>query len=351
MIKWQFSLQQKNKELKKSIDYRVRQQQKQDTIGDGAFTKSLRAAFPDKNKEKTKEQKERLEALEGVKKKANKRNEDEIAYLSFRKGTQGKDPGPEVATNPYQQAGEEGEKKYQYNYFVARSASKATYSTQMHPGWIEDIFDLVFVELCRRFPACWFPVPIGRSGNVIAPSDLVTTIPIEYQQHDKDYCITYSLASALKYLGEDDVAASISLKAEEWSKLPGTIAIHQVLNLLAKKMPKNGSCEVFNKKRAKKRKGSDRLRVMSVDDLVKPTLYLTLVHPHGMDGSSDHAVCVVDDLIFDARIPHALKLTAESLDWVCGIQGLEKLGPVYRFSQPHGIKKKYIVERSMVRHW
>jgi hypothetical protein len=29
----------------------------------------------------------------------------------------------------------------------------------------------------------------------------------------------------------------------------------------------------------------------------------------GNDGSIDHAFCVVDDLIFDARLPNALKLS------------------------------------------
>jgi hypothetical protein len=48
------------------------------------------------------------------------------------------------------------------------------------------------------------------------------------------------------------------------------------------------------------------------------TPHLTVVHPKGMDGSSDHAVCVGDDIVFDARLTHALKLRKETFDWVCG---------------------------------
>jgi hypothetical protein len=41
----------------------------------------------------------------------------------------------------------------------------------------------------------------------------------------------------------------------------------------------------------------------------------------GADGGAQHAVAVVDDLLFDSNLPHALKLTKRALDWSCNCDG------------------------------
>ena len=38
----------------------------------------------------------------------------------------------------------------------------------------------------------------------------------------------------------------------------------------------------------------------------------------GKDKSVNHAICVIDDLIFDSTQSLALKLTHSTLDWLCG---------------------------------
>jgi hypothetical protein len=63
-----------------------------------------------------------------------------------------------------------------------------------------------------------------------------------------------------------------------------------------------------------------------------------------------HAVCVVDDLIFDARFSHALKLCDDTFKWVCGPKGVCQLGHVLRFCLPHGVKKTKH-ERVMRHNW
>ena len=50
-----------------------------------------------------------------------------------------------------------------------------------------------------------------------------------------------------------------------------------------------------------------------------------LVIPQGKDGSINHAVAVVDDLIFDSTQSHAMKLKKESFDWICGSHGVQDL--------------------------
>ena len=77
------------------------------------------------------------------------------------------------------------------------------------------------------------------------------------------------------------------------------------------------------------------MKKLTIKDLVKnKTIYPTLVIPSGNDGSTGHAVCVVDDLIFDSTQENALKLCRESLDWICGRYGCKELYVAIRFHQP-----------------
>ena len=60
---------------------------------------------------------------------------------------------------------------------------------------------------------------------------------------------------------------------------------------------------------------------MVVKDLLTDcTPYPTIVIPVGRNGYCGHCICVVDDLIFDAITPYALKLTTESLEWIFGVE-------------------------------
>jgi hypothetical protein len=79
------------------------------------------------------------------------------------------------------------------------------------------------------------------------------------------------------------------------------------------------------------------------------TIYPTVLVLVGNDGSVNHAVTVVDDLIFDSTQEFALKLTMESLDWICGPLGMKDIGETYRFSRPHGTKEK--IQHVLCRHW
>ena len=91
---------------------------------------------------------------------------------------------------------------------------------------------------------------------------------------------------------------------------------------------------------------------MSIEDIVTDrTPYLTVVQPIGNDSSSDHCVCVVDDLIFDARFDYALKLCKESFDMICGECGAKELGCVFRFMSPYKIKAHKVKHREMKTNW
>jgi hypothetical protein len=58
------------------------------------------------------------------------------------------------------------------------------------------------------------------------------------------------------------------------------------------------------------------------------------------DGSNNHAFVVVDDLIFDCTQTHAMKLCRESLDWICGENGIASINIALRFNQSFGTKER-----------
>ena len=84
-----------------------------------------------------------------------------------------------------------------------------------------------------------------------------------------------------------------------------------------------------------------KYRLLTLQELVEEkTQFMTVVHPVGNDGSVDHSVCVVDDLVFDSRFSFALKLLPVTFDFICGLCKLDRIGEVYRFSRPWNMKKK-----------
>ena len=84
------------------------------------------------------------------------------------------------------------------------------------------------------------------------------------------------------------------------------------------------------------------MKTMTKEALIShQTPYLTLVLPIAKDGLADHAICVVDDIIYDACVEHSLKLKIAIFDWVCGIGGCEELRPVYFFNKCWKTGKKY----------
>ena len=66
----------------------------------------------------------------------------------------------------------------------------------------------------------------------------------------------------------------------------------------------------------------------------------------GKDGSSNHAITVVNDLVFDSTQPRAMKLKMETLDWICGKGGINYILEAFRFE--HGWKqtKKLVLKPS-----
>ena len=280
--------------------------------------------------------------------------EDQVASLVFRRGILGIDPLRPSDKNRRkcrlnQEAGPKYCYDYDYNYCEGKTAAGVVFNYQLNPAWCEFVFELVFTQLCRRVPDVWFHVPIGSASIDEEPSvRLKTKVVVRYPQKDMDYCLPYAVASCLHYMGHAIAAQKVAATAPNLIYLPGDVAIRRLRTIMEEVLPEVGQCRIFNKRHGQRRK---KQVVLTVDDLVRvKTPFLTLVSPKGVDGSADHAVCVVDDIVFDARLSHATKLCEETLMWVCGPKGVSDLGTVHRFCLPHGVKKRKR-EREMRRNW
>ena len=69
------------------------------------------------------------------------------------------------------------------------------------------------------------------------------------------------------------------------------------------------------------------------DLLADKSAFPTVVIPRGIDQCVNHAVCVVDDLVFDLTQPKALSLSKETFDWICGEDGCDRLRFAVRFDR------------------
>jgi len=215
------------------------------------------------------------------------------------------------------------------------------------PKWVRYVFDPVFVALVKREPNQWWPVVVGnaRKDNLKKPpEELMTFVVVKYPQGNKNWCLFKSLASALHYCGMNNAAAHFSSTAPTVQSLPRTQAIKTLQDKMIEHVPEIAGYVAYNGTTRKKTKSLSLLELVE-----ETTCFPTVVIPRGNDGSSSHAFVVVDDLIFDATQLCAMKLCRQSLDWICGKNGIGSIELAIRFLQPSNTKKRYA--RTVKKHW
>jgi hypothetical protein len=208
------------------------------------------------------------------------------------------------------------------------------------PAWVRYHFNSVWVEFIMLSPNIWFDVPVGNSrlAEDKAPERLlVRKVLIKYQQFDRDWCLPMGVASCLDYCGEKEPARQFSLKASHFENLNRDIGIKTLKEKMRNFVPCIGDCTIFNSRTAKKR----ATKKLLIEDLIMTkTRFPTVIFPVANDGSANHAVVVIDDLIFDSTQAYALKLCRESLDWICGDMGIASINVCLRFNRGYGTKDK-----------
>jgi hypothetical protein len=120
--------------------------------------------------------------------------------------------------------------EYEYNYFQGMKSDNTVFDMQLNPAWCENVFELVFTQFCRLHPGNWFHVPIGSAHGIpgVVASPPFTSVVVRYQQKDRAYCLMYSVASCLNYMGHLDEASKVAAAASDFVSLPGDVAFKKL---------------------------------------------------------------------------------------------------------------------------
>jgi hypothetical protein len=214
----------------------------------------------------------------------------------------------------------------------------------------EEFGEFVYETALKR-PNEWIGPRLGNAGDDDAPDELCTSERLLFQQHRKPYCLILSLASALHYCGLKKEARWIAETAEPYSKMEADDQIQTLLPMMKNFVPVIGSALMFGKKT----KGHSRIkRQLSWTELFTfLTPYPTIIVPILPNGDTTHAFCVVDDLIFDASTPFALKLHMDSVSWIFKNEMVD-LHQAYRFCKrwsPKNQRTKGEYKHKVTQHW
>ena len=180
--------------------------------------------------------------------------------------------------------------------------------------FINELDDNVILS-AKEYPNKWMGPTIGEINYETPPDDLLTSVTMLYQQLRKRFCLTHSLASALFYAGHDVAAELMASQGEVFSTKQFGDAIDELRSFMTNIAPSIATPVIYG---IRTKTHSRKKRVLEWEDLFSNlTIYPTVVIPVLPDGSTNHAFCVIDDLIFDSTVQYAMKLTWESVKWIC----------------------------------
>ena len=107
-------------------------------------------------------------------------------------------------------------------------------------------------------------------------------------------------------------ATSLIHRATKVEHLDMDSQIVEVKQFMISYLPSIGQSKSFNVHASNHKKMFCLLK-----NCVQKTPFVTIVIPQMKNGNQNHAFTVVDDLIFDSTQSHAMKLTKESIEWIC----------------------------------
>ena len=205
---------------------------------------------------------------------------------------------------------------------------KLTTIPRVNPKWVQWFFTKKYVDYLIHNPGQFFAVPLGTAKDSIPPDYLATDVPVHYRQGEKNYCLVYGIASALQYLGMPGIDENLISRAQEISDMPMNGGLKKVIEILDESFPELGRPQIFNMTNSRRK----RKVVMRWEELVEtPTPFLTIAVPVGSDGCRNHAVVIIDNIIFDSTAKKALVLCKESLDWCVDCE-LTTVGAVIQYN-------------------
>ena len=122
-------------------------------------------------------------------------------------------------------------------------------------------------------------------GDAPLPDHLLTKVACQHLQNDKDYCLMYSLVTALHYMGFASEALILSEHAKDVTMVSQRDALLKTTKLLGQLLPQFGQPSKWNVKRQKK-----HVRNFTLPDIVDReqwSPYAMVVLPKANDGSLD----------------------------------------------------------------
>ena len=216
--------------------------------------------------------------------------------------------------------------------------------------WVRSWLAVSHYRLALKLPEYWLHVPAGNSRNAddLAPPNLLSREIVRYPQGRKNLCLIKSIVSALYYMGLREESGKLNNLSTLYNDVPLTAAVEMLKQHMQNHVPQIGLATWYNVPRCfghGKQKKSKRVDLRGLIRDKSP--FLTLVVPLGTDQGVGHAVCLVDDLIFDSTQRFALHLCKDSFDFVCGEGGCGGIYVALRFQRGFNTKS---LRRHMVLH-
>jgi hypothetical protein len=180
---------------------------------------------------------------------------------------------------------------------------------QSEPDAINDF--VLTMKKARRKYNQWIEVEPGASKKTLATASDQLPKSYKIQPYGESSCVLICLANALHYIndwtGRDELVKQIpaSLDYDKFSEFAQS--------------RKAFAAYLMNHRV----KGYTTTLKTNFDVLHDKSIWPTLCILKGSDKSVNHAIAVVEDLIFESNSPHAMKLTRENLDWCCSSSDMD----------------------------
>ena len=147
-----------------------------------------------------------------------------------------------------------------------------------------------------------------------------------------------STASELAYCKRKREATNLICRSNKVENLDLLTQIQKIRDFMEPYIPSVGVCKLFGVRTSRHKRQDITLQELCEEI----TPYITIVIPQMMNGSQNHAFCVVDDLIFDSTQVKAMKLQESSVEWICQPnKGFRKIHSAYCFNQKWKTKESW----------
>ena len=312
----------------------VHQNRSGNTVLDKRFERGMKAEYKDKNQMTAQDRRE-LQRILQRKEDANRRmledNEESITQVSSIKFV----PGIHRQT---------------VDSFEIKRRGHRDVRQGISPKWVASWMGVIHYRMSKRLRGKFVHVPAGSSRLEEAPdSILVKGTHIRYPQGTQNLCLLKSLISALYYMGLRQESGQ--LYNLRWTYF--TAPMDMGLKMIKADMAKHAKCIGMSTSLCVPRElagpsKKKRIKRISLKDLMEDLHpYPTVVILEGKDGQVDHAVCIVDNIIFDSTQQYALRLNMDSFNWICGDGGCQGIYVAFRFHKGAGVP---VLKRKLVMH-